>query len=125
MDWYILDGHEPIRVHSVITWGEWMQTADRHVADDADEESGWRISTVFLGLDHRFHGEGPPILFETLVFAPKDAPRALREFDGRMIRYCTWQEAEQGHRDTCHLLRTALALARDTATARKRSTRTK
>ena len=26
------------------------------------------VSTVFLGIDHNFYGDGPPLLFETMVF---------------------------------------------------------
>lgn len=47
-----------------------------------------RVSTVFLGLDHRF-GDGPPLLFETMAFVGHD--------DVGMERYSTWQEAEEGH----------------------------
>lgn len=53
--------------------------------------SGIRISTVFLALDHRFYGdEGPPILFETMIFGG--------EHDQYQERYCTWNEAVEGHR---------------------------
>ena len=44
------------------------------------------VSTVFLGLDHGW-GDGPPVLFETLVFPDTK----------RMDRYCTWDEAVAGH----------------------------
>lgn len=54
------------------------------------------VSTVFLGLDHRMFGEGPPILFETLVFGGPN--------DGRMERYCTWEEAERGHKVMCGIV---------------------
>jgi hypothetical protein len=46
------------------------------------------VSTVFLGINHRF-GAGLPLLFETLVF---DGP-----LDGEMERYTTWEEAMAGH----------------------------
>src|SRR5215467_9051102 len=46
------------------------------------------VSTVWLGLDHRF-GEGPPIIFETMVFGGPD--------DQRQERYCTEAEALLGH----------------------------
>lgn len=48
------------------------------------------VSTVFLGVDHNFSGQGPPVLFETMVF-DKDG----KDIDCR--RYCTWDEAEKGH----------------------------
>lgn len=48
------------------------------------------VSTVWLGRDHRFGGDGPPIIFETLVFGGP--------LDGEMDRYCTEAEATAGHR---------------------------
>lgn len=53
---------------------------------------GVRVSTVFLGLDHRFIGVGPPIVFESMTFP--DAEIAL-ETD--CDRYATWDEAVAGH----------------------------
>ena len=47
------------------------------------------VSTVFLGLDHGYNENGPPILFETLVF---NGP--LRD---EMDRCATWDEAEAMH----------------------------
>jgi hypothetical protein len=67
-------------------WGRFFQSADRRVA--SDEVGSARISTVFLGLDHSF-GDGPPLLFETMVFEG--------ELDGECERYSTWEEAEAGH----------------------------
>jgi hypothetical protein len=84
---YILDGHIPIPVH-LMTWGEWMQTHDRKVA--YDEVGGYRISTVFLGMDHSFGG-GPPLLFETMVFPGESWGEVYCE------RYSTWEQAEAGH----------------------------
>jgi hypothetical protein len=52
--------------------------------------NGYRISTVWLGLDHSF-GSGPPLLFETMVF-PKDS---LSDLDCE--RYTTEEEARLGH----------------------------
>ena len=50
-----------------LIWARWFETADRRVA--LTEVSGIRVSTVFLGLDYRFSGEGPPLLlFETMTF---------------------------------------------------------
>jgi len=33
---------------------------------------GWMVSTVWLGLDHNHTRQGPPLIFETMIFAPKD-----------------------------------------------------
>jgi hypothetical protein len=48
-----------------------------------------QISTVFLALDHNW-GEGPPVLFETMIFGGP--------LDQFQWRYCTWEEAEEGHK---------------------------
>jgi hypothetical protein len=109
--YWILDGHDPVPVADVLTWGQWFQAADRHVARDADEGTGWCVSTVFLGLDHSFTGKGHPILFETMVFPPDNVPAHLARFDHYMDRYATWAEAEAGHRAIVVALREALASA--------------
>ena len=103
-DKYILDGHEPVTCFDLMTWGRWMETADRHVANtmigDGVHGVGVHISTVFLGLDHNFGAEGPPILFETLVFGG--------EQDEYMLRYTTWKKAEAGHKKTVSMVKATM-----------------
>lgn len=63
---YILNEKgEPIPEPSLINWALWMEENERHVGDETIGPA--RVSTVFLGLDYQF-GQGPPILWETLVF---------------------------------------------------------
>ena len=81
---YILDGQTPVPC-DLLTWAKWFETAERHVAETTVGDV--KVSTVFLGLDHR--ESGPPILFETMVFGGP--------LDQEQDRYATWQEAEQGH----------------------------
>ena len=50
-----------------------------------------RVSTVFLGLDHRFMSEGPPILWETMIFGPWWGHGEYQE------RYTSWEDAVAGH----------------------------
>lgn len=66
-DKYILDEDgKPKAEPNLLKWGKWFKKGDaRRVA--WDEKSGVKISTVFLGLDHNY-GDGPPILWETMVF---------------------------------------------------------
>lgn len=52
------------------------------------------VSTVFLGMDHGW-GQGPPILFETMVF--QRGPNGSVGTDLACERYATWAEAEAGH----------------------------
>jgi hypothetical protein len=83
---YILNGHEPVEEPDLFKWGMWMETADRQVRDTFRDDV--RVSTVFLGLDHSFW-DGPPILFETMVF--------INGSGDEMERYSTWDEAVRGH----------------------------
>lgn len=60
--------------------------------------SGLWVSTVWLGLNHRFLGEEneKPIIFETMVFSGKD--KHGHWTDGiDQERYCTEKEAIKGH----------------------------
>jgi hypothetical protein len=47
------------------TWAIWFEKADRQVAETFAGDL-W-VSTVFLAIDHSW-GNGPPILWETMVF---------------------------------------------------------
>lgn len=87
MNYWILNGREPVQAE-LMAWSEWCRTANIVVAKD--EVNGYRISTVFLGLDHSF-GDGPPLLFETMVFTGDDWG------DLECERYSTYDEAEAGH----------------------------
>ena len=59
------------------------------------EDKDYSVSTVFLVMDHNFGMDGPPLVFETMVF-PLDS---LEEQD--MKRYSTWEEAKEGHERMC------------------------
>jgi len=75
-------------------WAMWLGRTDNHVG--YEEVSGFIVSTVFMGIDHSFFGQGKPIWFETMVFRQMDNKRML----GRLIdqwRYATLEEARAGH----------------------------
>lgn len=86
---YVLDADgNPVPEPSVAAWGEWYGTTDCSVARTDIGES--TISTVFLGTDHRFGGNGAaPILWESLVF---EGP--LKD---EMNRYTSREAALAGH----------------------------
>ena len=65
---------------------------------------GWRVSTVWLGIDYSFAETGPPIIFETMIFAPGHC-----ELDGWQDRYATEEAARAGHDQACALVRDHLA----------------
>lgn len=89
MKFYVLDGKTPRAVADMMEWAAWMETADRQVMNTVLVD-GSRVSTVFLGLDHSWRAYGPPILFETMIFAD-DGESEI------MARYSTWAEAMEGH----------------------------
>jgi hypothetical protein len=95
--YYILVDRLPVAVDRM-TWAYWMQTADWKVA--VDSIGHVRVSTVFLGLDHNFHG-GEPILFETMIFGGP--------LNGEQWRYATYAEAERGHAEAVTQVRIAAA----------------
>lgn len=93
-NWYILDEERhPVRIGNIEDLakaqrrqkdaGLW-QVARETVAPGVD------VSTVFLFLDHR-SGDGPPLLFESMVFA------CGYPFDNECERCSTWVEAEEQH----------------------------
>lgn len=90
-DTWILNGHEPVPA-DMMARGKWFEAADRHVG--STERDGIRVSTVFLGINHRF-GEGPPLLFETMIFGGIE--------DGWQERCSTWDEATALHQRACGL----------------------
>lgn len=65
------------------------------------------VSTVWLGNDYNFSGEGPPVIFETMVFA-LDPDSDTLGFDLDCRRYCTEEEARVGHEETLLLIRATL-----------------
>lgn len=86
---YILDADgSPQPAPNLLAWGIWMQTGNRRVAED--DCDGWRVSTVFLGLDNSFSPGAAPVLFETMVFG-EDCE------GGDCLRYTTRNLALAGH----------------------------
>lgn len=87
---YRLEGHTPVACEDLLEWAQSFESSERRVAQ-TDIKDGVRVSTVFLGMDHNFGSDGPPLLFETMIFG---GPH-----DGYQVRYPTWDEAERGHEE--------------------------
>ena len=64
---YVLDENgNPVPEPDGLKWSEFYASINnRNVGFYKDDRC--EVSTVFLGMDHQF-GEGPPILWETMVF---------------------------------------------------------
>lgn len=108
--YYVLDGRE-IRAVDMQEWADWFRTGNRRVAETFIGE--YRVSTVFLSIDHSFSAAGPPVLFESMVFGQKTVE--IRAPDGStwvsaesldwQPRYRTYDEAERGHEVLCEEVR--------------------
>jgi len=86
--WYDRQGR-PIDVNQAAELGKnW----DYKVLQRTTLPGGRWVSTVWLGLDHRYGEGGKPLIFETMVF-PKDS---MGEEDCE--QYATEIEAYLGHR---------------------------
>ena len=59
---------EPVRECDLRAWAKWFEThfKERQVAED--QIRNCEVSTVFLGLDHNFSEDDPPIIWETMIF---------------------------------------------------------
>lgn len=55
-----------------------------------DTRDGICVSTVFLVMDHQFDEDGPPLLWETMVWGLDD--------DQECERYSSYEEAVAGHK---------------------------
>lgn len=77
-DNYVLVDGVPVEEPNVHRWARWFEEkrGESHLDDYVGKV---RISTVFLGVDYRFMDNGPPILWETMVFGGK--------LDGHTERY--------------------------------------
>jgi len=98
--WYRLDRTQPVPCRDLAEWAEWMRKANRHVGDDRIDPL--HVSTVFLGLDHRY-GEGEPLLFETMIFDGAD--------NAYQVRTSTWSQAEKAHAAAITVARSLVAAA--------------
>jgi len=104
---YILDDEHHVIPADLMTWARFMNDLNRRIVKQTDLRFH-HVSTVFLGLDHRFFGAGLPVVFETMTFTRE---RKVREIFGRLMsfkseaddidfgfnRYCSWDDAATGH----------------------------
>ncbi len=95
MKTYILKERQAVPA-SFCKWAIWFQenVESRIVAKTRIGTA--EVSTVFMGLDHNFVGNGPPMIFETMVFNGS--------MDGECTRYSSWEQAERGHQMTIEQL---------------------
>ncbi len=93
-----------------IDWQEYARLCEEKYGPDPKEDGYHRvgsthvgeywISTVWIGIDMGYDPDGPPIIFETMVFAGEGVRHDL---DCR--RYATEEEAKQGHEEFVTLIK--------------------
>lgn len=90
---YVLVNGEPVPCDDTLEWGKFMHDSDRILARTTIERDGVEtmVSTVFLAVDHSFCMDGPPILWETMVFQDNKACDAFTQ------RYANAEQAIAGH----------------------------
>lgn len=84
---YKLVDRKPVPVTDLMEWAVGLGEENNHIAKD--DVGSVHVSTVFLGLDHNYLREGPPVLFETMVFRSGSGDE--------MRRYSSYEDAERGH----------------------------
>ena len=95
---YILDGKKaiPATFQEWLDWSVTEKNAGRDYGRVAQTvKDGVNVSTVFLGLNHAWHGHEPPMIFETMIFGG--------EHDQWQDRCSTWAQAEAMHKRACEL----------------------
>jgi hypothetical protein len=105
--YYILDDQRRVKAaKDVLEWGRWFETTGNRRVALTKFECGVTVSTVFLGMNHRFDDNGPPLLYETMVFE-----LSMEQGDDMQWRYSSWDDAEVGHKATVRRVKELLAKA--------------
>lgn len=97
---YVLDAENHVVEVDIITWGQWFVHPDNRVVGYTQITSECMVSTVFLGIDHRHYGAGPPVVFETMIFGGP--------LDQHQWRYTSYDDAHTGHQMAVSKAREAL-----------------
>ena len=84
---------------SMQRWMKLVETGEVNRRVALTEEDGWWVSTVWLGIDHNFSEEGPPLIFETMAFL-EGSYEALE-----CQRYATVEQARVGHAEVVEAMR--------------------
>lgn len=96
MDGYVLHGKFAVQVDTD-EWARWFEKNRRTRCVRQSDVGAYRVSTMFLGLDHRFGDSGPPLIYETMVFGGP--------LDQHCWRDSTWWGAEARHDAICRIVK--------------------
>ena len=119
---YIIKDGLVVLEPDLMTWAEFMQF-DQVKYRKVDRIAGLMLSTIFLGLDHRY-GKGEPVLWETMLFN-EDERSVIPGFkssyspDLGQWRFSYMEEAYEFHDSKVAELRSNLKAALHTGTVEK------
>lgn len=85
---------------SMDEWATLHNDLDYRILLQTALPNGKWVSTVWLGLDHRWDRRGPPLIFESMVF-----PTEAHGDEVEMLRYTNEEEAIEGHRQLVRIWR--------------------
>ncbi len=95
---YVLDTNgNPVEIYDQKEWNQFFMHGDRTLRKDIVNDI--TVSTVFLGVDHNFLGDGDPILWETCIFMNDDHSEVVERYDNKAA-------AEKGHLHWCEQVAT-------------------
>lgn len=87
--WMLDDERRPVPTTDFSEWCRWLDEAGYPVRVAETTLPRHVVSTVFLGVNHRYD-DGLPLLFETMVWE-------AGEGWVHQVRYVSWDDAEAGH----------------------------
>lgn len=87
----MLDAYgQPYPARSIRVAARWLEQSGKERVVKQSRVGSAMVSTVFLVIDHNHFGDGPPVLWETMVFDE----RPVKE---RSARYTSREAALVGH----------------------------
>lgn len=99
MDRYVLNEQgDPVLEPDLLKWADFIEAGEKRRIE-LTQVGDLEVSTVFLGIDHNFGGVGPPILWETMIFAREGKGR----LDQMQWRYRSKEAALHGHKQAVTL----------------------
>lgn len=100
--YYNMEGEKITREQAYELWSgdQEMRRVAVDFLPDPDGGKDIMVSTVLLVLDHSFTTDGPPLIFETMVFGG--------EHNEYQERYATREQAEAGHAVAVKLVKGSL-----------------
>jgi hypothetical protein len=100
----ILDNGLAISCPNVTKWTDWIEESfvngTHWIA--IDDIQGFRVETVFLGINHNIPGVEPALWFETIVYRKSADGKPGVKVKHDTIRYSTVSDALAGHFVICY-----------------------